>query len=128
MYVDITFAPFLGTLQTQSDTFAEDLSLSGSIDVLVRNGTPFGPGLSAANFTLYAAVWVYANPIPEPATWALMAAGLGLLARPRRSTRYRLMVRKGEGRVVAMLPAPDLTTPCRHLSVERAEDHAEDPR
>jgi hypothetical protein len=79
MYVLVSGATGSMTLQTQGDAFSESLSRSGNIDVLVTNGTPFGDGHNTANFGFYAAVWVYAAPIPEPGAWGLIAAGLGLL-------------------------------------------------
>jgi hypothetical protein len=62
-------------LQTRGDSFADLLQGAGTIHVHVTNTSPvFG---ASAQFTAVGSVWVLA--VPEPQTWALLAAGLAAL-------------------------------------------------
>jgi hypothetical protein len=83
----ITLTSDTGTrvsLETHADSFAEVLSRSGTIHYTLTNGTSF---VQTDNFFVtFAAGWVLA--VPEPATWAQLAAGLALLAAALRSRAW----------------------------------------
>ena len=66
------------TLQTHGDSFAESLSLSGSIHWHLLNTDPVSA--FAGVFPTFVGLWVLADPIPEPAVYVQLLAGLGVLA------------------------------------------------
>lgn len=65
-------------ISTVPDSFADTVTRSGVVDIRVRNTSDIFDNQVA--FSTLAGGWVIAAPIPEPATVALMLAGLGLLA------------------------------------------------
>jgi PEP-CTERM motif len=70
-------------VSTDSGSFADGVTQSGRLHVRVQaSGDPFAPAFATASFSVYALVAVDANPvspIPEPASLALVLAGLGAI-------------------------------------------------
>jgi hypothetical protein len=77
-------------LSTNADSFADALSRSGSTHVHVTNLSVVPQRVT---FEAELAAWVLASPIPEPATFSQILAGLGLL--------HALRARRRRKRVVA---------------------------
>ena len=74
------------TLATHGDAFAESLTQSGTLEAHIRNENVPGAAPYSHLYPTYLALWVLANPIPEPPVVALMVAGLlaiGGMARAR---------------------------------------------
>lgn len=67
----------LVVLQTSGDSFADSLSLSGTIHQTISNSDPLAT--FSRIYTTYLALWVLASPIPEPAMWVQLLAGLGMV-------------------------------------------------
>ena len=75
------------TLATHGDSFAESLTQSGTLEAHVLNSDVPGANPYSHLYPTYVALWVLANPIPEPTVLSLMLAGLlvvvGVAHRPR---------------------------------------------
>jgi hypothetical protein len=84
-YVSITSDGI--SLSTDGGSFADGVTQSGRLHVHVQSSAP---GSVSTGFSVYALATVDANPvspIPEPASLALMLAGLGVLALKSRLRR-----------------------------------------
>jgi hypothetical protein len=69
----------IASLQTHSDSFAESLTTSGTVQLHLFNGD-LHSGPTPLFLPTYIGLWVLANPIPEPTIAAQLIGGLGLLA------------------------------------------------
>ena len=69
----------IASLQTHSDSFAESLTTSGTVQLHLFNGD-LHSGPTPLLLPTYIGLWVLANPIPEPTIAAQLIGGLGLLA------------------------------------------------
>jgi hypothetical protein len=76
-YIQQTGDSTVVELQTQGDSFADSLTRAGTIHVHITNTDPFST--YSHLYATYAAMWVLASPIPEPAVIAQLLGGLGLL-------------------------------------------------
>jgi hypothetical protein len=69
--------PSFRDLMTNTGPEADSLLRTGETIVHVRNVSSTFAG--AFPFSTWAAGWTYANPIPEPSSWALMLTGLAVV-------------------------------------------------
>ena len=67
------------TLATHGDSFAESLTQSGTLLGHIEVRDVPGANTFTNVYPTFVALWVLANPIPEPETYALMMAGLGVV-------------------------------------------------
>jgi hypothetical protein len=64
---------------THGDSFAESLTQSGTLQGRIEVRDVPGANLFSNVYPTYVALWVLANPIPEPSVLAQMLGGLALL-------------------------------------------------
>jgi hypothetical protein len=78
-------------LSTDGGSFADGVTQNGRLHVHVQaSGDPFAPDSARADFSVYALATVDASPVtpvPEPASFALVLAGLGAIALKARRQR-----------------------------------------
>ncbi|MEO6743834.1 MAG: hypothetical protein ABIS28_06510 [Caldimonas sp.] len=67
------------TLATHGDSFVESLTQSGTLQGRIEVRDVPGANLFSNLYPTYVALWVLANPIPEPSEFAQMLGGLALL-------------------------------------------------
>ncbi len=67
------------TLATHGDSFVEALTQSGMLQGRIEVRDVAGVNVFSNLYPTYVALWVLANPIPEPSEFAQMLGGLALL-------------------------------------------------